>query len=1081
MTNEFFKQPYQPDEYKSFFRQFLPDDFEPKGEVLGYSGCELVKGIRFIGECKSLDLKVYEIKHSSENDPRVTLSKEAFKLIQKYNSQRALVIFTSDSSQNYRLSLITFQRVQRTDTKVKKEFSNPRRYSFFLGPDAKVNTPTKFLIQKGKVGNFEDLVARFSIEVVNKEFYFQIAKFFSRLTGGERRFGSRTEQFNPEMVLPSVNSEDKKTHQEFTVRLIGRIIFCWFLKQKKSKNGISLLPDEFLSKEAVGDVTDYYHSVLEKIFFEVLNKPVNQRRSDLQNGYAKIPYLNGGLFDPHADDFYEGQSNYGLKIPDSWFSELFEVLETYNFTIDENTVLDIDLSIDPEMLGRIFENLLAEINPETGESARKSTGSYYTPRSIVEYMVDQSLTHYLMVRTGIMEEKINALVSIDESDDEIYPLNHEEKQKVIAALDEVKIIDPACGSGAFPIGILQKIVFVLGRIDQNGQLWFEKKTENLDSLLANDFKKKFENENFDYIRKTGVIRDSIYGVDIQPIAVEVSKLRCFLTLIVDEDIDDNAENRGIKPLPNLEFKFVAANTLLDLPGSGSNGGQVGIFEENAEIELLKKLRDQYFVSNGFDKERIKNRFKDTQKEMFKKQITKSGFGHMTMALADWDPFSNKSSGWFDPEWMFGIKEFDIVIGNPPYLQLQKNKQISDVLSRSGYKTYTKSADLYCLFYEKGICFLKERGVLVFITSNSWMRTKYGQMLRRFFTNQANPIQLVNFEDTQIFDAAIVESSILAIEKYNFQNRLHAVNIGDDYSKDTNLSEYLLHKNITLDSLSEDGWIVDNVESMGLKRKIERGSKTIKELGLQINYGLRSGLNEVYIIDEAQKNKLVSADKKNEEVIRPLLRGRDLTKYGYNFANLWVVLAKYKDHKNIETNFPIIYDYLSKFEPNLKNRGQVQAGSHHWIELDNSPTDEYLSNFRKPKIIWIVLSDKGKFAYDENNYLTTDSCFVMSGQHLKYLLAILNSKLAEWYFAKISTSSGMGTNMWKKYKIEQFPIKVVAAQDRKPIEDKVDEILSLKRSNPWDSPVQLEEEINGLVYNLYDLTTEEIKIIEDSVK
>src|SRR6266567_2719936 len=310
------------------------------------------------------------------------------------------------------------------------------------------------------------------------------------------------------------------------------------------------------------------------------------------------------------------------------------------------------------MLGRIFENLLAEINPETGESARKSTGSYYTPRAIVDYMVDESLLLYLKNQTQIGEEKLRAVLSYDLHDDEENPLSEDEKDRIITALEKVKILDPACGSGAFPIGALQKIVFILQQADPEGQLWFKKQIKGTSPEIRKVLEREFAHKNFDYIRKLGIIRENIYGVDIQPIATEISRLRCFLTLVVDERIQEDLENRGIEPLPNLDFKFVTANS------------QIGLFEDDAGIRELKELRDMFFNASGTERDQLKLQFVQAQNRMFQRLISEGRRGHaeLTTKLTTWDPFSHKSASWFDPEWMFGIKKgFDVVIANPPYI------------------------------------------------------------------------------------------------------------------------------------------------------------------------------------------------------------------------------------------------------------------------------------------------------------------------------------------------------------------------------------------------------------------------------
>lgn len=388
----------------------------------------------------------------------------------------------------------------------------------------------------------------------------------TELVGGERN-GKKYEKL---LNLHGVVEHNK--YAEFGVRLIGRIMFCWFLKEKRSENGISLVPDDMLSTDTVNNSVNYYHHILEPLFFELLNTNQHWRKREFQNDYYnQVPFLNGGLFSPHTDDRYKYDivnkcGKYGVvSIPNEWFNNLYTVLNEYNFTVDENTAYDIELSIDPEMLGRIFENLLAEINPETGENAKKSTGSFYTPRDIVDYMVDSSLCEYLKNKTNIDEVRLSALISYTKEDDHLAVFNKSEKKRIINALYTITVLDPACGSGAFPIGMLQKIVYILQELDPEANLWFDKATENVSIFIKKEFEKKFNSGSLNYIRKLSVIQNSIFGIDIQPIAVEISRLRCFLSLIIEEHVHDNEENRGINPLPNLDFKFIIANSLLKLP------------------------------------------------------------------------------------------------------------------------------------------------------------------------------------------------------------------------------------------------------------------------------------------------------------------------------------------------------------------------------------------------------------------------------------------------------------------------------------------------------------------------------------
>ena len=752
-----FQSKYNHRAYVNFFRnQFLPEDFEDTSERIDINfQSQYIKQAVKIGHVPSLDLSLYEVRHGLENDPRVGLSKDSFRLLAQYGQKRALVLFTSANSDNYRLSLVTIDLTWDKGSKVKKEYSNPKRFSFFLGPDTKVHTVQEYLIKPGRVKDFEGLQNRFSIEVVNKEFYTQIALLFTKLTGGKRKIGSKTfDEGRGILELPGTSDETIK--KEFTVRLIGRLVFCWFLKKKISANKVCLIPEELLSANSVKASRGYYHNVLEPLFFEVLNTPVKERNKKFQGKpWSQIPFLNGGLFTPHEHDFYEpaftGISKHinTLKAPDDWLKDLLEIFETYNFTIDENTPVDIELSIEPEMLGRIFENLLAEINPETGETARKATGSYYTPRPIVEYMVDESLKQYLLTRTRLPEVKLSALLSYADEDE--LELSEDQKNSILDALDTIKIIDPACGSGAFPMGILQKILLILQKIDPDSQKWLSRillKIEN--ATVRKELESKLKGAGLNYIHKLGIIQSSIYGVDIQPIAVDISKLRCFLSLIVDETIDDAKPNRGIEPLPNLEFKFVCANTLIGLPekeitagNKKDTKGQSLMFEASDQIKELKELREKYLRSYGKEKKQIENRFREIQSHLRRHTLNWGKTDTQTAKLADWNPFSDEPCLWFDPEWMFGINNgFDVAIGNPPYglLNKKQNKGQGVPVTREELKYYKTAKEyvpalggmlnIFRLFIVKSINLLTNQGVFSEIFPLAFIADKSMASLRK---------------------------------------------------------------------------------------------------------------------------------------------------------------------------------------------------------------------------------------------------------------------------------------------------------------------------------------------------------------
>lgn len=1086
MNNIDFNRPYERDTFMDFLQRFfLPEDFTPSVEEMDLEfSPRYIEHVNLLGECPDLGLNVYEIHHGSEHDPRVSLTKETFRLMEHYHDFDALAVFISSNNSNYRLSYMTMG-MKPEGKKVTYEHSNPRRYSYFLGPDAKINTPMRFLLNRDRVKDMEDLRERFSVEVVNKEFYREIAELFTELVGGKRGEGSKTIDFDGILRLPSV--ADRKTLQEFAVRMIGRIVFCWFLKKKITPGGQRLIPENVLSLDAVKGNKNYYHSILEKLFFQVLNTPREQRREEFKSGsFADIPFLNGGLFEPHSDDKYELDPFSGtsicdtyLIVPDTWMEKLFELLERYNFTIDENTSMDVELSVDPEMLGRIFENLLAEINPETGETARKATGSYYTPRSIVEYMVDESLKQYLLSKTGLPEDKLRRLLSFSEDVDDLSP---GEQRKIIDALDAVKIIDPACGSGAFPMGILQKMVLAHQKADPDLRVWKEKQLEEISNpYVRNTVEEQLKNEDWNYIRKMGIIQDSIYGVDIQQIAVEISKLRVFLSLVVDTSVNEDRDNKGIKPLPNLEFKFVCADSLVALPRRSG-----GMFEAHGEIKELKTLRAHYFNSMGDEKHRVADQFRETQRRMFDHANGMGSFGGQTLTLSEWDPFSSKPADWFDPEWMFGIKTgFDIVIANPPYVRQEAIKDIKPRLKKDFGNFYCGTADLYTYFYKGGLDLLRRGGHLCFIAPNKFMRAGYGKNTRRLLSRDATPKIVIDFGDLPIFEATTYPSIIV------LENRAPKANeeaIAATFNKDDqlqNIESSLIEAgfSISITDLATTGWTLETPEVLNLIKKISNIGTPLGEYIHQRFYrGVLTGFNEAFVINAATRERLISEAPRSAELIKPWLRGRDVRKWKAEWAGFYIIAIPSSANKewpwsreNKEENarkifsesFPTIHRHISKWETKLRKRDDQ---GKFWWELRSCA---YYEEFEKPKIIYPDIAQHQKFTFDENCYFLGNTAYIMPTEN-KNLIGILNSTLIWWYYINLSSIIRGGYVRFIAQYMEKLPIAIPSEISKQELEDRVNQILE----DPEGPEVaRLEKEIDQLVYELYQLTPGEIALVE----
>lgn len=1098
MNTNFFNKSYNPEDFLIFIRNnmFPRIDFGLKRKSFSTGDFSLnkIKSITQIGESEKLDIALYEITHESENDPRVTLTREAFRFmrdnVDTYTSN-ALIIFRSLNSENYRFSLLTTD-YKRAGKKTEKELSNPRRFSFYLGPDAKVKTPEEFLIKKGAVADIEDLKSRFSVEVVNKEFYLKIADLFYR--------------FIKEAKYPR---DSRK--KEFAVKLIGRIIFCWFLKKKKSANGVPLIPEELLSLKSLEKFKDYFHSVLEPLFFEVLNTPVNKRKFEnllqIDELSKTIPFLNGGLFEPDNDDIYsKGTGTFNIiSIEDSWFSDLFKLLEMYNFTINENSPLDMELSIDPEMLGRVFENLLAELNPETGETARNATGSFYTPRPIVEYMVDESLKAYLSQNAGIKEQNLDKLLSWSDENPE---LSKDQKSDILNALDKMKSIDPACGSGAYPMGILQKTALILEKVDPDSIEWVMKIVDRISDPIAKTIvEDQLQNEDWSYIHKLGIIQNSIYGIDIQPIAVEISKLRFFLSLIVDAKIDDSAQNRGVKPLPNLEFKIVCADTLYKSPEPLNLETLFG--REPFFVELEKLVKSYFGANNDVRKDKLKEEIKSHIKKKVKEKKDAINYAlkpakgtkfeqvwgkekeaevdKLNNELELWDSYTNifnhQKVEFFDTRYFFpDVKDgFDIVIGNPPYIQLQNNNgYLGEKYKDQEYVSFAKTGDIYALFYERGNELLKDGGHLCYITSNKWMRAKYGEKLRGYLSEKTVPKILVDFGGYKVFDSATVDTNILLFEKTTHPGPLRACKIEKDFKSSMNIADYFNKNHIDLTGLNSESWIISTGNDALIKKKIEEIGTPLKDWDIQINYGIKTGFNEAFIIDGATKDKLIKEDPKSAEIIKPILRGRDIKKYKAEFADQWLINTHngYKGIPRIDVSkYPAIKKHLEDVEERRKNgefgeKAQKAPGLFKRSDQGDTPYNlrncAYVGEFVKEKIVYPETTQDNSFCFENEGLFVDKTAFFFQSNSIKFLLSIFSSQFFKKVYRKYFSSIELGKKafQYNKHALESFPVPQISKDQQKPFETMVDFILFAKEKG-FDAEADIfEQVVDNMVYDLY---------------
>ncbi len=790
---------------------------------------------------------------------------------------------------------------------------------------------------------------------------------------------------------------------------------------------------------------------------------------------------------------------------------LIDLLSGYKFTIDENTPLDEEIALDPELLGKVFENLLASYNPDTRSTARKQSGSFYTPREVVDYMVDEALiAHFTrhLPETDELEGKLSRLLSHADTG---HDFSEAEADTLVAAIENLKVLDPACGSGAFPMGILAKLFVALKKLDPDNRRWREQNLAPLQQRLAGarktpdpvqrdvetsdaeaaleKHKKDFADPAYaDYTRKLYLIEKCIFGSDIQPIAVQIAKLRFFIALIVSQPIDKAKPNWNITPLPNLETKIVAANTLFGVPRHGAQGS---LLDDPAIAEKEAELRDAnaaYFTSRTrATKKRRKEKVQKLHEELVA-LLRRDGFVTARDAdrMARWDPFDqNRYADFFDVEWMFGMPRardnseavFDIVIGNPPYVRQEEIKELKPLLKDVyKYECYTGTADLFVYFYERSVKLLKPHGALSFITSNKWYRAKYGEALRHFMATNTRLKNIIDFGDEAVFTAIAYPTIVIATRREKPLNpppvtdKVRALNWQQAHPVEK--FPTVFHEeafDVPQGVLKKAGW---QIEPPGKRQLLERvvgtGAPLRKYLGSRVSRGITTGLNEAFVIDSAMRARLIAEDANSSDIIKPFLRGRDVKRWQYEFggqyliqiessenvSHSWSGKAETDAERDFARCYPAIYAHFQDHRQSMIDR--YDQGKYFW-ELRACT---YWQEFEQPKIVSTKVSIEPTFSLDNDAHcLGNTAYFIPVGKDGLYLLALLNSTVSAYYARERFVGKQNGYYEVQPEVLEAFPIPSATAQQKAVLDVTANCVLAT--SDP-----RFEQLINGLVFELF---------------
>ena len=843
---------------------------------------------------------------------------------------------------------------------------------------------------------------------------------------------------------PDDDKDDYEGRDTKVIRLITRVMFVWFIRQKK------LVPDWIFDEDHLKRIlkdfnplaTDsgtYYNAVLQNLFFATLNRAIEDEdgkrrfaelsghvdaknlyrydelytisKDEIVEHFASIPFVNGSLFEcldkTQGNDgvgkafYYDGFSRndrrvpgtnhyrYRAFVPNNLFFDpergLFSIFSRYNFTIEENTPLEQQVALDPELLGKVFENLLGVYNPETKETARKKSGSFYTPREIVDYMVDQSLISYLGDTTLVRNLFSESFVYKE--------LDWAEYQNIAAKLKTVKVLDPACGSGAFPVGMLNRIVEILGKL----------KTDR-----GNVFK-----------LKRHIIENCLYGSDIQCIAAQITKLRFFISLIVNCEKDLSKPNFGIPELPNLETKFVAANSLIGV--AKIEKGQ-DLFENPKVVDIteeLRKVRHDHFNANtAARKRRLVKRDAELRQKLFK-ELDGNFFQQKDAdKLACWNPYDqNVSAPFFDPEWMFGIKDgFDIVIGNPPYVVVSGDDPLKDYYDVHYVTAKGGKKNLFRLFFERSVLLLKEKGCLSFITPNTFLSGKAGAALRGFFFDNVTFRQLLEYSESDKVFENVTQAVVVSVMTRELAPTNHMVKMRTERQGDLWASQA---------KMSETGSLIPQ---NSIVEKFFAQSKTI---GDYVN-GFQGEVNVSTQKDSYSPAKLPDT--------LPMWRGEHVGRY-------------------VACSSPCEYCKITA----------PKRDHYKWPRIITQEVSNQSCSFRTK----CCIIPANQICGHSTNYITKCST---DEADLYFWLGLVNSTLFNYVFNYANP-----TNHIPIGKLVRMPVPDLVGSNTRPIITRVNAILAAKKTHPNADTAALEAEIDDLVFDLYGLTAEEREIVKGGGK
>ena len=918
------------------------------------------------------------------------------------------------------------------------------------------------------------------------------------------------------LVVKSFTQDEARA---WATRQMGRVLFLWFLQAKRwlgepgGHGSVTYLLDLW-PRRSQTDKGEYYRGILSPMFFDAMATGSSRSEHPV---LGFVPYLNGGLFRRSAlEDRINDAGE--VTLPDDVFDpesdgSLLNLLSRYRFTTRESTPDDQSVDPDPELLGRVFENLYQ------GDE-RHDTGTYYTPREIVHFMCRETLDGYLRDRTGVDQSTLNALrQEAVGSRDEHQALPSIPADALIDALETIRVCDLAVGSGAFLLGAIQEIVQL-----RRGILFSQRSYVEPAELyqMVSDWKQR-------------IIENSLYGVDINPEAVEICRLRLWLSMVLDMDEPPAANSDWT--LPNLDFLIVAGDSLVDRvagfafkeswpPPKGLQLGmelqsslqllETNIMQRRAEFERthrnpkrLRELRDRIardqreiirlhladaLAKAEADLETLSKAARPAKAALRKANNLKDRIRSLLDGVESTD-FALVQKPFL---WPIAFPEvlregdpnagFDVVLANPPYVRMEKLDNEDELSYGAAFPEVAASrADILVYFYARALQILRPGGWLSFITSNSFTKREYGKKLRGYLPNVLTIDRVIDFGEVKIFDAT-VEPYVLIGRKttpepsrtllgHNLYAPLTRA-LGGKGSVERvreeiqGLPGYLDSEvsSFSQSRLTDSEWRIEDEQiNLLFERLMNAGTPLGAFVKGQIYMGVKTGLNSAFVIDQAKRDELVEDDPRSAELIKPWLRGRDIKRWKADSPGLYIIFA----NRGIDIDrYPAIEAHLRWFRSDLEKRATTHL--HPWYELQQ-PQEGIHHHFGQSKIVWPDIAREVRFALDTGGSYLDMTCFTVPTDS-QWLLALMNSNLHEFLLCQITNSLPGGFLRPKRQWMTRLPIVTLDEDTQAELEVLAKEILSLDESP--ERVEAIEREIDSIVFHIYGLSAPERKLVLD---